>query len=235
MLLLSLGLASCSSIDYADLTSPVSPSNFQIDRILALNLSHADSINEANKLMDPVLVSTVVKELETRKLKNDNAAIDAENVVIFSKNVLVSDKNSKFTGPKISNSKSRGLVGNKDYQDYFLVGLKDKNTGSINHQLNVSIEYTSSARRNYSSASICDKWKGCKDASLLDINLISSDASNCTSFKCNYTAIMVLKLSDDLLRSNMNNDFSVSFNSKKINNKITFTSTYLKGYLSVAN
>jgi len=233
--LVSILLVGCSSIDYAELTSPVSPSKTQIDRIIALNLSHVESIKEANKLMDPALVSNVVKVLEARKLKADNAVIEAENVAIYSEMVKVSDDNSKFLGSKISEIKTRNMIGKPENLDYFLLGLKDKNDGSIQHKLNFSITYTSEEKRNYSSASICDKWQGCKDESQLDINLISSNASNCTTSSCMYTEIMELNLSDDLLRSNMNDDFSVSFNSKRVNSKITYTSTYLKGYLSVAN
>jgi len=235
MLLLSLGLASCSSIDYAELTSPVSPSDSQIDRILALNLSHTDSLKEANKLMDPALVSTVVKELETRKLKADNAAIEAENVAIYAEMVKVSDDNLKFLGSKISEIKVRNMIGKPENLDYFLLGLKDINDGSIQHNLNFSITYTSGEKRNYSSASICDKWQGCEDESQLDINLISSKAFNCNTSACKYTEIMELNLTDALLRHNLNDDFSVSFNSKRANSKITFTSAYIEGFLSVAN
>jgi len=233
--LLSIALVGCSSIDYAELTSPVSPSKTQIDRIIALNLSHMESLKEANKLMDPVLVSSVIKALETRKVKADNAAIEAENVTIYAEMVQVSDDNLKFLGSKISEIKTRNMIGKPESLDYFLIGLKDQNDGSIQHKLNFSISYTSGEKRNYSSASICDKWQGCDDESQLDINLISSNASNCSTSGCKYTEIMELNLSDDLLRINMNDDFSVSFNSKKADSTVTFISTYLKGYLLVAN
>ena len=98
--LLSIALVGCSSIDYAELSSPVSPSKTQIDRIIALNLSHTESLKEANKLMDPVLVSSVVKALEARKLKTDNAAIEAENVAIYAEMVEVSEENLQFVGAK---------------------------------------------------------------------------------------------------------------------------------------
>jgi len=233
--LLSILLVGCSSIDYAELTSPVSPSKAQIDRIIALNLSHMESLKEANKLMDPALASSVVKALEARKLKADNAVIEAENVAIYSEMVKVSDDNSKFLGSKISEIRTRNMIGKPENLDYFLLGSKDKNDGSIQHKLNFSITYTSGKKRNYSSASICDKWQGCEDESQLDINLISSNTFNCTTSACKYTEIMELNLSDDFLRSNMNDDFSVSFNSKRANSKITYPSTYLKGYLLVAN
>jgi hypothetical protein len=214
--LLSIALVGCSSIDYAELTSPVSPSKTQIDRIISLNLSHSENLKEANKLMDPALVSTVVKELEARKLKADNAAIEAEDVANYAEMVKVSDDNLQFSGPKISEIKTRNMIGKPENLDYFLLGSKDKNDGSIQHKLNFSITYTSTEKRNYSSASYCDKWGGCDSESLLDVALIE------------------LNLEDDFLRNNMGEDFSVSFNSKEANNKITFTSPYLKGYLSVA-
>ena len=232
--LLSIALVGCSSIDYAELTSPVSPSKTQIDRIISLNLSHSESLKEANKLMDPALVSTVVKELEARKLKADNAAIEAEDVANYAEMVKVSDDNLQFSGPKISEIKTRNMIGKPENLDYFLLGSKDKNDGSIQHKLNFSITYTSTEKRNYSSASYCDKWDGCDSENLMDIALISSKASGCTSYECNYNEIIELNLEDDFLRNNMGEDFSVSFNSKEANNKITFTSPYLKGYLSVA-
>ena len=232
--LLSIALVGCSSIDYAELSSPVSPSKTQIDRIIALNLSHTESLKEANKLMDPVLVSTVVKALEARKLKTDNATIEAENVAIYAEMVEVSDDNLKFVGPKISEINKRNMIGNPENFDYFLLGSKDKSDGSIQHKLNFSITYTSSEKRNYSSASYCDRWDGCDSENLMDIALISSKASGCTSYECNYNEIIELNLDDDFLRNNMEEDFSVSVNSKEANNKITFTSPYLKGYLSVA-
>ena len=232
--LLSLALVGCSSIDYAELTSPVSPSKTQIDRIIALNLSHTESLKEARKLMDPALVSSVVKQLEARKLKADNVVIEAENVAIYAEMVEVSEDNLQFVGPKISEIKTRNMIGNPENLDYFLLGSKDKNDGLIQHKLNFSITYTSSEKRNYSSASYCDKWAGCDSENLMNISLISSKASGCTSYECNYNEIIELNLDDDFLRNNMEEDFSVSFNSKEANNKITFTSPYLKGYLSVA-
>ena len=235
MLLLSIGLVGCSSIDYAELTAPVSPSNFQIDRILALNLSHEGSIIEANKLMDPALVSIVVKELESRKLKVENATIEAENVAIYAEMVKVSDDNLKFMGPRISDTKKRNMIGKAENLDFFLLGLKGNN-GSIQHKLNFSITYTSNERRNYASASFCDKWGGCENENQMDVALISFKASGCSSFDCDYNEIVELDLSDSFLKENMEKGLSLDFNSKAtISNKITIPSSYLKGYLKVAN
>ncbi len=237
MLLLSVGLAGCSSIDYAELSkiSTVSPTNIQINRILALNLSHADSLIEANKLMDPILVSNVVKELEARKLKAENISIELVKVANFAEMVKVSDDNLKFMGPKISDTKKRNMIGKAENLDYFLLGLKDNN-GSIQHKLNFSITYTSNERRNYASASFCDKWGGCENENQMDVALISFKASSCSSFDCNYNEIVELDLSDSFLKENMEKGLSLDFNSKAtISNKITIPSSYLKGYLKVAN
>ena len=53
IILISFILIGCSSIDYSELTSPTSPTDDQISRILSLNLSYAESLNEANKIMNP--------------------------------------------------------------------------------------------------------------------------------------------------------------------------------------
>lgn len=237
ILLLSIGLVGCSSIDYADLTkiSVVSPANMQIERILALNLSHADSLIEANKLMDPILTSAVVKELEARKLKAEKAVIDSEKVIIYAEMVKVSDGGFKFLGPLMSDTKKRNMIGKPENLNYFLLGLKDKNNASIQHKLNLSITYTSDEKRNYSSASYCEKWNRCDSENLMEITLISLTASGCSSYQCDYTEKMELNLSDEFLRGNMKDGLSMSFNSKTANNKITFTPFYLKGYLSIAN
>ena len=237
MLLLSVGLAGCSSIDYAELSkiSTVSPTNTQINRILALNLSHAGSLIEANKLMDPILVSNVVKELEARKLKAENISIELVKVANFAEMVKVSDDNLKFMGPKISDTKKRNMIGKAENLDYFLLSLKDNN-GSIQHKLNFSITYTSNERRNYASASFCDKWGGCENENQMDVALISFKASSCSSFDCDYNEIVELDLSDSFLKENMEKGLSLDFNSKAtISNKITIPSSYLKGYLKVAN
>ena len=237
MLLLSIGLVGCSSIDYAELSkiSTVSPTNIQINRILALNLSHAGSLIEANKLMDPILVSNVVKELEARKLKAENISIELVKVANFAEMVKVSDDNLKFMGPKISDTKKRNMIGKAENLDYFLLGLKDNN-GSIQHKLNFSITYTSNERRNYASASFCDKWGGCENENQMDVALISFKASGCSSFDCDYNEIVELDLSDSFLKENMEKGLSLDFNSKAtISNKITIPSSYLKGYLKVAN
>ena len=231
LLLLSLGLIGCSLIDNAELTSVTSPFDTQVNRILALDLSHADSLKEANKLTDPDLAAAVVNELEARKLQAENAIIEAENVAKFAEKIKISDSNSKFTGPEISETQKRRLLLNTDYLSYFLSGVRVNNS-LIQHQLHFSIKYDSKDRRNYYSASQCDIWRGCSDdGKEMDISLISSNASGCSGPVCSYTETMELKLSNEFLRSNMDTGFSMRFNSKKETNKITISSVYVKGYL----
>ena len=233
--LLSIGLIGCSSIDYSDLTSPVSPSDTQLNRILALGLTHAENLILARKITDSSVASTVINELENRKTKTDNENIDAEKASKIAEMVEVSDGNSKFLGPKISEIKKRNMVGKPENLDYFLLGLKDNN-GLIQHKLNFSITYTSNERRNYASASFCDKWGGCENENQMDVALISFKASGCSSFDCDYNEIVELDLSDSFLKENMEKGLSLDFNSKaSISNKITIPSSYLKGYLKVAN
>ena len=234
VLLLSLGLIGCSLIDKAELTSLTSPLDYQVNRIIALDLSHTDSLKEANKLIDRDLVAAVVNELEARKLQAENTIIEAENVAKFAEKIKISDNNSKFTGPKISDTKIRGLLSNPDSFNYFLRGMRG-NDGLIQHQLHFSIKHDSEDRRNYYSASQCDKWRGCTDdGNKMDITLISSKPSGCSGSVCSWTETMELKLSDEFLRSNMDTGFSMRFNSKKATSKITISSVYIKGYLKVA-
>tara|TARA_B100000795_G_scaffold211747_1_gene165388 strand:+ start:71 stop:796 length:726 start_codon:yes stop_codon:yes gene_type:complete len=233
--LLSIGLIGCSSVDYAELTKSVSPSDTEVNRILALGLTHTENLILAQKITDSSVASTVVNELKNRKTKADNESIDAERVSSIAKMVKVSDGNSKFFGPQISITKKRNMVGKPENFDYFLLGLKDKSNSSIQHTLNFSITHTSEERRNYTSASFCDKWQGCSNDNLVDITVTSMTASGCSSYECDYTEKMELSLSDDFLRSYMKDGLSVSFISKTANNKITFTPFYLEGYLSIAN
>ena len=231
ILLLSLGLIGCASLESLDsIEFSASPAEAETKKILALGLTHTENLSEARKLTDPTLVSAVVQELNTR---NDNARIEAEKVAKYAEKVKVSDSNSdnqiKFTGSEISKSKKRGiLLDNYDFQDYFLRGWKDKSNGLIQHQLYLSVKYTSDNWRNYFSASF-------SNGSQVDITLIKRGTDSCSASTCDYTEIMELNLSDDLLRSNMEKGFSISFNSKSsVTNKITIPSDYIKGYLKVA-
>jgi len=241
ILLLSFGLIGCSSINVPSINlsslqlSSTSPSDIQTEKILALGLTHDQNLVEARKIADSNIAAAVVKKLNKRILDAENNQIDIEKASKYAEMVKVSDNNLKFVGPKISDTKSRNLLGKAENLDYYLLGVKDNN-GSIQHKINFSITYTSDERRNYSSASYCDRWEGCDEESLLDIALISFKATGCSSFECDYNEIMELDLSDDFLKENMEKGFSINFNSKiSISNKITISSSYIKGYLKVAN
>ena len=222
-LLLSLGLIGCGSLQSLEsIEFSSSSAEAQTKKILALGLTHSENLSEARKLKDPTLVSEVVQELEAR---NDVALIEEEKVAKYAEKVIVSDNNSKFIGSTISNSKMRGVLTNYDFQDYFLQG--SINNGLIQHQLHLSIKYTSEKWRNYYSANFSKENQ-------VDITLISSSAIGCSGSSCDYTEVMELNLSDDFLRSNMETGFSIDFNSIKNTNKINIPSDYLKGYLMVA-
>ena len=241
VLSLSLGLIGCSSVNLPSVNlssielSAISPSDVQTDKILALGLSHDQNLVEARKIADSNIASAVIKELNNRILEAEYNRIDLENVLMYAEMVKVSDNNLKFVGPKISDTKSRNMIGKPENLDFFLLGLKDNN-GSIQHALNLSITYTSDERRNYSSASYCDKWDGCDKENPMDISLISVKASCCIASDCNYNEIVEFTLSNDFLKENIEKGFSIGFNSKaSISDKITIPSSYLKGYLKVAN
>ena len=242
VLLLSIGLIGCSSVNLPSVNlsalelSAISPSDVQTEKILALGLSHDQNLVEARKIADPNIASAVIKELNNRIVEAENNRIELENVVKYAEMVKVSDNSLKFVGPKISDTKSRNMIGKAENLDFFLLGLKGNN-GLIQHKLNLSITYTSDERRNYASASYCDTWGGCDDnENQMDVTLISLKASECSSFDCDYNEIVELDLSDSFLKENMEKGFSIDFNSKAtISNKITIPSSYLKGYLKVAN
>ena len=237
VLLLSIGLIGCSSVNLPSVNlsvlelSATSPSDVQTEKILALGLSHDQNLVEARKIADPNIASAVTKELNNRILEAENNRIELENVVKYAGMVKVSNNNLKFLGPKISDTKSRNIIGKAENLDFFLLGLKDNN-GEIQHKLNFSITYTSDERRNYASASYCDKWGGCDNENQMDVTLIALKASECSSFDCDYNEIVELDLSDSFLKENMEKGFSIDFNSKaSISNQITIPSSYLKGYL----
>lgn len=233
ILLLLIGLTGCASFEFEEIATLDS----ETARILELGLSHEENLSEAQKLSDSHEVAIVIAKLNQAENMKNKASAAALDISEYAENVQV--KNGEFeinfNGPKISDTKRTGMLDEFDYENYYLKGQKDKNTGLIKHQLYLAIQYTWKQRRNYSSASFCDKWQGCKDAEKVVIDLISSSASNCTPEDCMYTEEMELSLSDDFLRSNSEDKLSLTFNSKKAANNITLTSSYMKGYLQVAN
>ena len=233
ILLLSIGLTGCASL----VLEPVSSSQDETQRILSLGLTHAENLIEASKLNSSHTVSVVTGQLMKAEDDKNKAALDEVSISKYAESVKVlnSDSEVKYEGLQISESKRVGMLDDYEFQDYFLKGIKDKNTGLIQHQLFVKLQYTWSKLKNYSSASFCDKWQGCENEPQVDITLISSSASSCSPSECDYTEVMELNLTDDFLRSSMDAGFSVSFNSKKSTNEITIASDYLKGYIKIAN
>jgi len=233
LLLLSIGLTGCASL----VLEPVSSSQDETQRILSLGLTHAENLIEASKLNSSHTVSVVTGQLMKAEDDKNKAILDAVNISKYAESVKVlnGDSEVNFEGLQMSESKRVGMLDEYDYQDYFLKGFKVKNTGLIQHQLYLKLTYTWKQLKNYSSASFCDKWQGCENEAQVDITLISSSASSCSPSECDYTEVMELNLTDDFLRSSMDDGFSVSFNSKKSKNEITITSDYLKGYLKIAN
>ena len=232
-LLLSAGLTGCSSFELEGVPTP----DTETQKILSLGLTHDENLSAAQNLTGAHMIAVVTGKLNQVEDKKNKDMMDAINIAKYSENVKVleSDSEIKFEGSKISNSKRVGILDEFDYQDYFLKGNKDKNSGLIEHHLHLIVNYTWKKQRNYSSASFCDKWQGCENEEKIAINLMSSSASNCTPSACDYSEIMELSLTDDFLRNNTEEDFSISFNSDKATNKITLTTDYVRGYLKVAN
>jgi hypothetical protein len=233
--LISIFLASCSGLDSIKVTE----SEYKIiaQRIIDMGLSHDKSINEANKILEPVLASQVVTELDKRKIEADNALIEAQLVADYVDKIVVLGANSDdqiiITGSTLSKSRTLGLLDKADQQNFYLSGIKDNNSGLIKHKLNLSIQYTSDEWRAYKTATFCDKWQGCSDGEKIDIIVTSKSAGNCSGFKCDYTEKMELELSSDFLATNSNLGFAVNFTSDKISNKITIPSAYLKAYIQL--
>ena len=65
---ISIFIASCSGLDSIKVTE----SEYKIiaQRIIDMRMTHDESINEANKILEPVLASQVVTELGKRKIRN---------------------------------------------------------------------------------------------------------------------------------------------------------------------
>lgn len=224
-------LTGCSSLE----VEPLSSSGEEAQRILALGLSHEENLKEARKI-DSAHKSAVVigllKQAENDKIQSQ---IDMAESAKYSESVQISNNNSMFTAQEVVNSKTVGLLLNPDVEKYFIQGVKDLSSGEIKHEMYISIGYTSTEKRVYSSANLCDKWQGCSDGEEIKLRLVSNSASSCTSDFCDYLEEMKLELSDSLLKSGLKEGITVRFNSKKEKNKISIPSFYVAGYLDVIN
>ena len=114
---------------------------------------------------------------------------------------------------------------------------KDEGSDNIQHKLHIIISHNSKKKRGYFSANACDKWGRCEVTkedgtnNSLELNAISSDASNCSSYDCNYREIVEIKLSNDFLKDSSNRDSAISLISRNKTHKIMLSKAYLMGYL----
>ena len=231
VLLLSIliGLSACSSIELQAVTT----SEEETQRILALGLSYEENLIEASKLSDPHMIKVVSLQLTNAKDEKIQYEIDLLESEKLANNVILSLSGTNFSGPIISKSESTVLNMNPDLLNYNLEGLKNLTSGIVNHKLQLSLIYNSDKKRNYISANLCDKWSRCDDNSI-EINNISTNASNCSSSSCDYKEIVEVNLSDEFLRNYIKKGFTIRINSKKNSNKVIISRVYLMGYLQVA-
>ena len=231
VLLLSIliGLSACSSLELQAVTT----SEEETQRILALGLSYEENLIEASKLSDPHMIKVVSLQLTNAKDEKIQYEIDLLESEKLANNVILSLSGTNFSGPIISKSESTILNMNPDLLNYNLEGLKNLTSGIVNHKLQLSLIYNSDKKRNYISANLCDKWSRCDDNSI-EINNISTNASNCSSSSCDYKEIVEVNLSDEFLRNYIKKGFTIRINSKKNSNKVIISRAYLMGYLQVA-
>ncbi|MDA7437893.1 hypothetical protein N8773_00840 [Candidatus Pseudothioglobus singularis] len=227
---LFLIICGCSSLEM----EPLSSSKDEVQRILALGLTHDENLIEASKLSSSHMIAVVTTQL--KKVYSDKrlAVANLEESAIFADNVKFSNNNSKFVSKKMQFTETAVLLVNPDQITYFIEGTKNPASNSFKHSLKTSIKYTSSERREYTSVNFCDKWQGCDASDKIDLKLLSSAASNCNSDVCDYTEKMETVLSSTLLDKYSQEGFKLRFNSKKETTKLQVTSAYLMGYLSVA-
>jgi hypothetical protein len=233
--LISFGIVGCSSLELGDAMS----SQQYTQKILDLGLSHEDNLAEARKLKTPHLISVVSLQLTNardEKIQNEIDLIESEK---FADKVTVSG--SRYIGSEISESIKTGVLETDfDLLNYFLEGVKDSKSGNIQHKLHMTVSHNSKSKREYLSAHICNQWGSCdatkEDGSnnKLELIPISTNASNCNSFKCDYSESIELSLSDDFLRDSADKGISLSLISKKKSHKIKVSKPYLMGYLAKA-
>ena len=244
LLLISLTFIGCSSINVGDTFSSLElddamSSEDETQRILALGLTHEENLKEASKLNTPHLISVVSLQLNNARDKRIQNEIDLIESEKFADQVKVSG--SRYIGSEISESIKTGFLETDfDLLNYFLEGVKDSNSGNIQHNLHITVSHNSKSKRDYFSAHICNQWGRCdatkEDGSnnKLELIPISSNASNCNSFKCDFSEIIEIPLSDDFLRDSSDKGISLSLISKKKTHKIKVSKPYLMGYLAKA-
>ena len=235
ILILSIGLIGCSSIEL----EPISTSQEETNRILAMGLTHEENLAEAKKLKTAHMTSVVSLQLTNARDEKNQAEFDLIESEKYAALVEVSDNKSSFIGPELVKKIKKGVLETDiDTQTIYLRGNKNE-SGILEHVLNVKIEHISSNQRTYKSANLCDSWGRC-EGSLLEFNSISSNSSNCTTIGCNHAYVMGFNLSDEFLRSKVDaagytNGFTMRINRNRFYNKVNIPSDYLAGYLRIAN
>ena len=226
--LVSFALYSCSSIEL----EAVSTSAEETQRILAMGLSHEDNLIEANKLKSSHMTSVVSLQLTNARDEKIQAEMDQVEAEKFADLVNVLEGGTIFIGTEVSESVENSLSPGLDFQNFNLIGTKNLNSNIISHKLHVIFVHESSNKRDYLSANICDDWSRC-DSDKREINLVSVNATNCTSYSCKYEEVVELNLSDEFLNNSINNEIRIRFNAKKKSNLVIISKPYLMGYLKV--
>ena len=229
LILVSFALYSCSSIEL----EAVSTSAEETQRILAMGLSHEDNLIEANKLKSSHMTSVVSLQLTNARDEKIQAEMDQVEAEKFADLVNVLEGGTIFIGTEVSESLENSLSPGLDFQNFNLIGSKNLNSNIISHTLHVIFVHESNNKRDYLSANICDDWSRC-DSDKREINLVSVNATNCTSYSCKYEEVVELNLSDEFLNNSINNEIRIRFNAKKKSNLVIISKPYLMGYLKVA-
>ena len=227
--LVSFALYSCSSIEL----EAVSTSAEETQRILAMGLSHEDNLIEANKLKSSHMTSVVSLQLTNARDEKIQAEMDQVEAEKFADLVNVLEGGTIFIGTEVSESLENSLSPGLDFQNFNLIGSKNLNSNIISHTLHVIFVHESNNKRDYLSANICGDWNRC-DSDKREINLVSVNATNCTSYSCKYEEVVELNLSDEFLNNSINNEIRIRFNAKKKSNLVIISKPYLMGYLKVA-
>ena len=222
-------LSSCSSLE----VEPATSSEDEAQKILALGLSHEESLRMASKLDSPHLVKIVTLKLNNARDEKIQDAIDLEKSQEFSQQVKVSDDGNNFVSSEISESLQTGILTTDiDFLKYYFNGNRDTENDIISHKLHLNLVYNASKSRNYHSLISCDKWNNCEEK--IEIKTGSAAGSNCSSNSCDYKEVFEVNLADEFLRNTIKNGFSMRLISDKKTNSIEIPRAYLMGYLSVA-
>jgi hypothetical protein len=239
ILLTFIGLVGCSSLELGDALS----SEQYTQKILDLGLTHEENLIEASKLKTPHLVSVVSLLLTNARDEKIQYAIDLQESEKFAQQVIILNESKRFIGAEVTESIKTGVLDvDFDKQSYFLEGFKDQISDDIQHKLKIAITHNSKNKRDYISANSCDQWGRCDDIkedgsnNKLELTALTSNASNCSAYTCNYSETLEIKLSDDFLMASasLEKDLNIRLISKKKNHKIKISKSYLMGYMKIA-